>query len=94
MLRKDLIRIVEIIMNGGNATYAVDGSRIELHHLLQKEPDPMVEISANLHDKYSKQLHGLVNDGGSFRNDSIPEKQYNNFRSKYWRNRYKNLVGN
>ena len=69
----------------GSAPYAYDGSKIELHHLIQSEPGTMVEIPASLHDKYTKQLHGLIQDGESFRNNPILEKQYNNFRSKYWR---------
>ena len=36
---------------------------MELRHLLQQEPGPMVEIPASLHDKYYKTLHGLVGDG-------------------------------
>lgn len=51
----------------------------------------MVEIPASLHDKYAKALHGLVGDGESFRNNPDLEKQYNNFRTKYWRWRAKNL---
>lgn len=80
----------EIALNGG-APYWNDGTKIELHHLLQEEPGPMVEIPASMHDEYYKTLHGLVGDGESFRNNPILEKQYNNFRSKYWRWRAKNL---
>jgi RHS repeat-associated protein len=80
----------EIALKGG-APYWSDGTKIELHHLLQKEPGPMVEIPASMHDKYYKTLHGLVGDGESFRNNPVLEKQYNNFRSKYWRWRAKNL---
>lgn len=45
------------------APYANDGTKIELHHLLQEESGSMVEIPASLHDKYYKVLHGLVGDG-------------------------------
>ncbi len=72
-------------------TYWYDGTKIELHHLLQEEPGTMVEIPASMHDEYYKILHGLVGDGESFRNNPILEKQYNNFRSKYWRWRARNL---
>jgi hypothetical protein len=75
----------------GRAPYWNDGTKIELHHLLQKEPSSMVEIPASLHDKYSKILHGLVENGGSFRNNPVLEKQYNNFRSQYWRWRAEHL---
>ena len=79
------------LAQAGSAPYANDGTKIELHHLLQQEPGPMVEIPASLHDKYYKTLHGLVGDGESFRNNPDLEKQYNNFRAKYWRWRAKNL---
>lgn len=79
------------LAQAGLAPYANDGTKIELHHILQQEPGPEVEIPASLHDKYYKTLHGLVGDGESFRNNPDLEKQYNNFRSKYWRWRAKNL---
>ena len=79
------------LMKNGKAPYARDGSQIELHHLLQVEPGTMVEIPGSLHDKYTKQLHGLVENGGSFRNNPILDKQYTNFRAKYWRQRYKQV---
>jgi len=75
----------------GRPPKALDGSTIELHHLTQQEPGSMVEIPSSLHDEYSKILHGLVESGGSFRNKSSLKKQYNNFRSKYWRWRAKNM---
>ena len=61
----------------GSEPYANDGTKIELHHLLQQEPGPMVEIPASLHDKYYKTLHGLAGDGENFRNIPDLEKQYN-----------------
>ncbi len=75
----------------GFAPYANDGTKIELHHLLQMEPGAMVEIPASLHDEYSKILHQWVKSGESFRNDTTKDKQYNNFKRKYWRWRAKNL---
>ncbi|WP_027085545.1 HNH/ENDO VII family nuclease [Cohnella panacarvi] len=78
------------LMEKGRAPYVIkDGeeSRVELHHLIQREPGGMVEIAETTHDKYSSALHGLVEDGNSFRNDPDLEKQYNNFRSNYWKMR-------
>ncbi|NPC93609.1 hypothetical protein HOO54_15545 [Bacillus sp. WMMC1349] len=79
----------------GRAPFAVDKngieSQIELHHLIQKESGNMVEIVATTHDEYKKILHGFIEDGDSFRNDEILDKQYNNFRKKYWIWRSKNL---
>lgn len=51
----------------------------------------MVEIVATTHDEYTKILHGLVEIGGSFRNNITLDKQYSNFLKKYWRWRAKNL---
>ena len=57
----------------------------ELHHIIQKEPGGMVEIIATTHDEYTKILHGLVENGNSFRNNPETSKQFTNFMSKYWR---------
>ena len=79
----------------GKSPYAIDKNgieaKIELHHLTQVEAGSMVEIVATTHDEYTKILHGLVEKGGSFRNNSILDKQYSNFLKKYWRWRAKNL---
>lgn len=79
-------------MRKGKPPYWKDGTKIELHHTIQLEPGPMVEIPASLHDEYTKILHGLVENGGSFRNNPILDKQYNNFRAKYWRSRAKEIM--
>ncbi|MGD6817088.1 HNH/ENDO VII family nuclease [Metabacillus sp. 113a] len=47
----------------------------------------MVEIAELTHDKYDSTLHGLVENGNSFRNNPELEKMYNNFRSNYWKMR-------
>ncbi|GAB6618681.1 HNH/ENDO VII family nuclease [Bacillus cereus] len=79
----------------GRPPFVVDKNgvetQIELHHLLQKEPGDMMEIFATTHDEYKKILHGLIKDGDSFRNSDILDKQYNNFRKKYWKWRFNNL---
>ncbi|KEO80820.1 HNH/ENDO VII family nuclease [Tumebacillus flagellatus] len=69
----------------GNAPIGPDGFPIELHHTIQKEPGPMVELTYTQHKQYYSTLHGLIEDGNSFRNNGMLEKQYNNFRAKYWR---------
>ncbi|ATP40185.1 hypothetical protein CSE16_09075 [Solibacillus sp. R5-41] len=78
------------LMEKGNSPYIVKGgveSKVELHHLIQKEPGGMVEIAELTHDKYDSTLHGLVENGKSFRNNPELEKMYNNFRSNYWKMR-------
>ncbi len=72
------------LMSDGFAPIGNDGNPIQLHHILQKESGPMVEISEVTHQEYKRILHGLVEKGGSFRNNKDLEKQYNNFRRKYW----------
>ncbi|MFJ6413360.1 T7SS effector LXG polymorphic toxin [Terribacillus saccharophilus] len=79
------------LMKKGRSPIWEDGTVIELHHLIQREPGSMVEIPASMHDEYNKILHGLVENGGSFRNDPVLKKQYDNFRSKYWRWRAKQI---
>ncbi len=79
------------LMKKGRAPIWKDGTVIELHHLIQREPGSMVELPHSLHKEYNKILHGLVENGNSFRNDAILQKQYVNFRRKYWRWRSKQI---
>ncbi|QJW49111.1 hypothetical protein HA075_14505 [bacterium BFN5] len=79
------------LVKKGKPPYWEDGTKVELHHLTQIEPGPMVELPASLHDKYSRILHGLAENGGSFRNNLELEKQYNNFRVQYWKWRAETL---
>ena len=81
------------LMQSGNAPYGTDGKPIELHHILQKESGPMVEIREMTHREYKKQLHGLRGPGESFRNDRTLLRQYNNFRKAYWKWRAQQIIG-
>lgn len=47
----------------------------------------MVEIPKSTHQKYSKQLHGTIENGDSFRNDEVLDAQYDRFRDHYWKMR-------
>ncbi|GGB61085.1 hypothetical protein GCM10011409_42950 [Lentibacillus populi] len=82
------------LMKLGRPPIWKDGSKIDLHHLIQKEPGSMVELPKTLHQEYTKVLHGLVENGGSFRRDPLLKKQYNNFRTKYWKWRASELKNN
>ncbi|MGG1348424.1 T7SS effector LXG polymorphic toxin [Bacillus subtilis] len=73
------------LMKNGNAPFAKDGTQINLHHLIQEEPGNMLEIPESWHNKYSDVLHGLKENGQSFRNDPVLDKQYKSFRRRYWR---------
>jgi hypothetical protein len=75
------------LMRSGYAPIGPDGKQINLHHILGQESGPMVELTTTTHQTYSKQLHGLIEDGRSFRNDPVLNKQYNDFRSEWWKSR-------
>ena len=80
-------------MREGYAPIGKDGRPINLHHLLGDEPGPMTEILGSTHQKYQRQLHGLIEDGNSFRNTPGLESQYNAFRERYWKWRLDQLQG-
>ncbi len=79
------------LMKQGYAPIGLDGRPINLHHVIGQEPGPMVELSGSIHSKYHKPLHGLIEDGNSFRNDPKKEAQYERFRKKYWKERAKDF---
>lgn len=80
-------------MLNGNAPYGRDGKPLELHHILQKEVGPMVEIHETTHLEYKRILHGLRGKGDSFRNDKILDSQYRNFKRAYWKWRAHQYLG-
>ena len=80
-------------MQAGKPPIGSDGNPVQLHHILQKEVGPMVEIREITHQEYYSQLHGLIEDGASFRNNPVLNKQYNNFRRSYWKWRAEQIIG-
>lgn len=76
----------------GRSPYAKDDTVIQLHHLTQTEAGSMIELPASVHAKYYSELHGIIDDGESFRRDSSLSRQYENFRTNYWKDRVKNVV--
>ncbi len=81
------------LMKSGKPPIGTDGKPIELHHVIQMESGPVVEIRETTHREYSHQLHGLIGKGDSFRNDNLLGKQYNNFRKAYWKWRASQYLG-
>jgi hypothetical protein len=81
------------LMKNGNAPIGPDGRPINLHHVLGQESGPMVELQGLTHQKFSSELHGLIEDGRSFRNDPILNKQYNDFRREWWKSRATDFYG-
>ena len=75
----------------GRVPFGSDDMWIELHHLTQNEPGTMIELFGSTLDKYSKQLHGMVEAGGGFRNDPDLNAQYGKFREEYWKERIKEV---
>lgn len=80
-------------MLNGNAPYGRDGKPLELHHIIQKEAGPMVEIHETTHQEYKRILHGLRGNGESFRDDKSLDSQYRNFKRAYWKWRAKQYLG-
>ena len=81
-------------MERGYAPIGVDGHQVNLHHVLGGEPGMILEVKGSTHSAY---LHGLIEDGNSFRNDiRLPgggtlEGQYNSFRRQWWKDRAENM---
>ena len=79
-------------MLNGQPPIGSDGKPVELHHVIQKEVGTLVEIEYTTHDLYSKQLHGLIGWGESFRKDNTLKRQYDYFRRQYWIWRAKEFI--
>ncbi len=75
------------LMREGIAPIGRDGMQVNLHHLLGEEAGPMVELLSSTHQRFSSQLHGLIESGNSFRNDPKLLYRYNQFRRQWWINR-------
>ena len=73
------------LMGAGRAPIGNDGLPVQLHHVLQKESGPMVEVRETTHEEYNRILHGMGIRGASFRNNPTLNRQYVNFRRKYWK---------
>jgi hypothetical protein len=74
----------------GHAPIGPDGAFVNLHHLIGKEPGPLVEIFARDHRKYSKELHAIIED--SFRNYPSLQYAFDKYRESYWKLRAKELA--
>jgi len=75
------------LMNSGYSPIGNDGRPVNLHHVIGTEPGPMVELAGKTHSVNHKILHGLIEDGNSFRNIPGLESKYNSFRARYWKAR-------
>ena len=78
-------------MSNGYAPIGTDGKQINLHHVIGEEPGPMIELLDSTHKRYYKPLHGLIEEGNSFRNNRLLKRQYEKFRRNYWKERAKSF---
>ncbi|MCX4300285.1 MAG: hypothetical protein OSJ73_25315, partial [Lachnospiraceae bacterium] len=70
-------------MAAGNAPIGYDGRPVELHHLLQSQNGPIVEMSATSHDKFYSVIH--MNTGQS--KSTINRSKFNTWKRNYWKDR-------
>lgn len=80
------------LMSAGYAPFGVDGKQVDLRHVIGAEPGPMVELAGSTHQRLNGPLHGLIEDGRSFRNDPKNAGAYERFRKKYWQERAKDFA--
>ena len=70
-------------MAAGNAPIGYDGKSVQLHHLLQTQDGPIVEVSQTFHNSYYSTIH--MNTGQL--PSTINRSQFNSWTRKYWMNR-------
>ncbi len=70
-------------MASGRAPIGYDGKSINLHHLLQTQDGPIVEVSQSFHNKYYSTIH--MNTGQS--PSIIDRDAFKQWKSDYWMNR-------
>jgi len=59
-------------------------TKAEAKHIEQSLMD---KLGGQIHCTTTEALHGLIENGNSFRNNAKLERQYNKFRNKYWKTR-------
>lgn len=79
-------------MQKGRAPIGYDGEAVNLHHVIQLEPGPIAEVGGRFHSQNTKTLHGLVEDGQSFRyspdgKTTAAEKAFRRWSYGYWQER-------
>jgi hypothetical protein len=79
------------LMRAGKAPIGPDGLQINLHHVIGKEPGPMIELLATTHQRGHGPLHAIIERGRSFRQDKRLAGAYDRFRGRYWKNRAKDF---
>jgi filamentous hemagglutinin len=72
------------LMRRGRAPIGEDGRSIELHHAIQTEPGPVVEVTRTLHRTRSRELH--INPSNQLPS-GIDRREFNRFKEEYWTRR-------
>ena len=85
--RDDLFKLTQIdmesgltnleLMQKGNAPKDEVGARIVLHHMLQREPGPIAEITEEFHRKHFGKIHINI-----MKNPSAPRSRYEEIRPR------------
>ena len=73
------------LAQGGYTPFGKDGELINLHHFTQEEPGVVIEVLGSVHIEDTKLLHIFAGDGDSFRNIYELDRQFENFRKRYWK---------
>lgn len=76
-------------MQEGKAPIGSDGNHIHLHHILQEEGQPLVELTKSMHEKYYSTIHMFSKDK-SFRSN-INRSKHGKFRENYRKERAKDF---
>ena len=82
-------------MQRGNAPLDDTGKPIQLHHMTQEEfrrdgsLGSLAEVTTDFHQQNYRRLHTEIGEGArpSYRNDPIQDRNYENYRGAYWRQR-------
>lgn len=75
------------LMKKGNAPKGIDGESVNLHHSIQADDSPIVELSKTMHIQYSNLIH--INP--STIPSGVDRSAFDNWRKKYWRARARDI---
>lgn len=71
------------LMQGGRAPIGADGKSVNLHHMLQSQDGPIVEVTQSFH----KENHGTIHINDNSIPSGINRSEFNKWRSDYWKQR-------
>jgi hypothetical protein len=75
------------LIEEGAAPIGSDGKQINLHHLLGKEPGPMIELTTTRHELYGTRLHDMIENGSGVHHSNKVNEAYKRFKRSYWKAR-------